>query len=337
MAQLSPLFVNITWGAGGSTSAKSLDLAKLCHSELKLATCLHLTCTNMAKEVIDEALRDAKAAGIRNILALRGDPPRGDEYWTPPDSQEFMHAVDLVKYIRQSYGDYFCVGVAAYPEGYADGSNPEAQDFLLDLPYLAEKTAAGADFIMTQLFFDTDRFIEFEKKLRDHKSGLFKSIPIIPGLLPINTYQSFIRTAKLSHAHIPEAILEKLNAIPNADDEQVKQMGVEILVEMISRIYSETEHRVRGFHFYTLNLERTTAMILDRSNVVHAPTRIPAEAAKPVAGTQSIDSVIADVKGLEVSEKAAPSMTTEASWDDFPNGRWGDPRSPGMYFYSNCQ
>ncbi|KAK7205102.1 methylenetetrahydrofolate reductase 2 [Myxozyma melibiosi] len=332
MAQLNPLFVNITWGAGGSTSTKSLDLATLCHSELNLTTCLHLTCTNMAKSVIDEALANAKKAGIRNILALRGDPPRGDEYWTPSaDSQEFLHAVDLVKYIRKSYGDYFCIGVAAYPEGYADGSNPEAQDPLIDLPYLAEKTAAGADFIMTQLFFDTDQLLKFEKMVRSHESGVFKSIPIIPGLLPINTYQTFIRTAKLSHAHIPETIFERLNAIPNADDEQVKQVGVEVLVDMIKRIYTETEHRVRGFHFYTLNLERTTAMILEKSDVVHAATQStaaktvvpPAVAAVP---SQSIESVISEVKDLKIADSAA--VTSEASWDDFPNGRWGDPRSP---------
>ncbi|KAK9320707.1 methylenetetrahydrofolate reductase-domain-containing protein [Lipomyces orientalis] len=339
MAQLNPLFVNITWGAGGSTVSKSLDLATLCTSELGLTACLHLTCTNMEKKIIDEALTKAKQNGIRNILALRGDPPRGEEYWTPPESQEFMYAVDLVRYIRAEYGDYFCIGVAAYPEGYADGSNPEAQDPQLDLPYLIEKTAAGADFIMTQLFFDTDQFLGFEKMLREHESGIFKSIPIIPGLLPINTFQSFIRTAKLSHAHLPDRILEKVDAVPSTDDEQVKQVGVDILVEMIDRIYNETDHRVRGFHFYTLNLERSVALILDKSNVVKSPIRlklVSQETKKTTEKPISIDSVLSDgVKDIKITENvavavpaAAVSMTAEASWDDFPNGRWGDPRSP---------
>ncbi|KAK9356596.1 methylenetetrahydrofolate reductase-domain-containing protein [Lipomyces doorenjongii] len=339
MAQLNPLFVNITWGAGGSTVSKSLDLATLCTAELGLTTCLHLTCTNMEKSIIDEALSKAKQHGIRNILALRGDPPRGEEYWTPPESQEFMYAVDLVRYIREQYGDYFCIGVAAYPEGYADGSNPEAKDPKIDLPYLIEKTAAGADFIMTQLFFDTDKFLAFEKMLREHESGIFETIPIIPGLLPINTFQSFIRTAKLSHAHLPDNVLEKIDSVPSTDDEQVKQVGVEILVEMIDRIYNETHHRVRGFHFYTLNLERSVALILDKSNVVKTPLRLKVVSQgteKKIEKPVSIESVLSDgVKDVKITEKVAVavpasevSMTSEASWDDFPNGRWGDPRSP---------
>ncbi|KAK9469508.1 methylenetetrahydrofolate reductase-domain-containing protein [Lipomyces arxii] len=333
MAQLNPLFVNITWGAGGSTATKSLDIASLCHSQLNLTTCLHLTCTNMAKSVIDEALAKAKANGIRNILALRGDPPRGDEYWTPSESQEFLYAVDLVRYIRKEYGDYFCIGVAAYPEGYADSQTPEEQDPKIDLPYLVEKTAAGANFIMTQLFFDTDKFIDFEHTLREHESGLFKTIPIIPGLLPINTFQSFIRTAKLSHAHIPDRVMEKLNAVPSTDDEQVKQVGVEVLTEMIHRIYTETKHRVRGFHFYTLNLERSIALILDRSDIVKAPSRHTPKSNLPAASTVSIDTLIADgVKDIKL-DAASPasteiSLAADPSWDDFPNGRWGDPRSP---------
>ncbi|KAK9481241.1 methylenetetrahydrofolate reductase-domain-containing protein [Lipomyces japonicus] len=323
MAELNPLFVNVTWGAGGSTSSKSLDIATLCHKQLGLTTCLHLTCTNMDKNIIDQALAKAKQNGIRNLLALRGDPPRGDEYQIPSESQPFHYAVDLVKYIRQQYGDYFCIGVAAYPEGYADGTNPELQDINIDLPYLIEKTAAGADFIMTQLFFDTDSFIKFEKLLRQHESGIFKTIPIIPGLLPINTFQSFIRTAKLSHAHIPVDVMTKLETVQSTDDEQVKQVGVQILTDMIDRIYQETSHRVRGFHFYTLNLERATASILEKS-IILKKSQIVRRALPET--TPSIEAVLSGkVEDIKLNAK---SETAEASWDDFPNGRWGDPRSP---------
>ena len=125
---LRPLFVNVTWGAGGSTSAKSLALAEVTQRELGLTTCLHLTCTNMSRKLIDEALEQAKALGVRNILALRGDPPRSDEYrdTTLPDAEEddsnkdFTWAIDLIRYIRKQYDDYFCVGVAGYPEGHSD-------------------------------------------------------------------------------------------------------------------------------------------------------------------------------------------------------------------------
>ncbi|KAK9452631.1 methylenetetrahydrofolate reductase-domain-containing protein [Dipodascopsis uninucleata] len=336
MAQLNPLFVNITWGAGGSTASKSLDLASLCYKEFNLTSCLHLTCTNMNRAIIETALAKARSEGIRNILALRGDPPRGEEYWTPSESQEFTYASDLVKYIRESYGDYFCIGVAAYPEGYADGSSPESQDPKLDMPYLVEKVKAGADFIMTQLFFDTDRFVQFEKMLRDHPSGVFKTIPIIPGLLPINTFQSFIRTAKLSSAHIPSDIMSRLEQVPSTDDEQVKQVGVEILVSMIKTIYEKTKHRVNGFHFYTLNLERSVAMILENSSIIKLPVKKAIKSSQTIV---SIDGIVDGVKDMNFNIPAGDfevtavpvakiSMSAEASWDDFPNGRWGDPRSP---------
>lgn len=211
---LRPLFVTVTWGAGGSTATKSLELAELCQRELGLTTCLHLTCTNMSRELVDRALEDAKALGIRNILALRGDPPRSEEYADEKGGEkeggEFVWAVDLVRYIRKVYGDYFCIGVAAYPEGHADEGHPEGQSLEFDLPYLVEKTKAGADFIMTQLFFDVEAYDSFEKKLREHESGVFKTIPIIPGMMPIQSYQMIKRTTKLSHARLPQGIIQKL-------------------------------------------------------------------------------------------------------------------------------
>src|SRR4051812_37084060 len=152
---LRPLFVTVTWGAGGSTAQKSLELAEICQRELGLTTCLHLTCTNMSRRLIDKVLDDAKALGIRNILALRGDPPRRAEYRDAndpdpgeDDEDEFVWAADLVRYIRKNHGDYFCIGVAAYPEGHADESHPLGQSLEYDLPYLVQKVQAGADFIM---------------------------------------------------------------------------------------------------------------------------------------------------------------------------------------------
>lgn len=384
---LRPLFVNVTWGAGGSTSQKSLELAELCQRELGLTTCLHLTCTNMSLELIDAALADAKALGIRNILALRGDPPRKDEYGDPGEGLdaagfEFTWAVDLVRHIRRTHGDYFCIGVAAYPEGHANGSHPLQQSVEHDLPYLVEKTRAGADFIMTQLFFDIDAYEKFETTLREHPSGVFKTIPIIPGLMPIQSYQMIKRTTKLSHAKIPDAIMARLNAA-KGDDEHVKLVGVDVVSELIEQIEQIKSRTLgpRGFHFYTLNLEKAVALILERTNLIPAsseneeavvddgaacwPAKVNGDALRRkrshsrtsrrqssvgsdphnrvIVGTRAAahpeweatgheagvpaESINTRANTLAISEGEGV-LGREATWDDFPNGRFGDARSP---------
>lgn len=391
---LRPLFVNVTWGAGGSTSAKSLALAEVTQRELGLTTCLHLTCTNMSRKLIDEALEQAKVLGIRNILALRGDPPRSDEYRDDslPDAGEddsnkdFTWAVDLVRYIRKQYGDYFCVGVAGYPEGHSDQSHPEHQSIEHDLPYLVEKTKAGADFIMTQLFYDVNAYQKYEKRLREHESGIFKTIPIIPGLMPVQSYQIFRRTTKLSHASLPPEILRRFEAV-KGDDEAVKRVGLDVLGEIVDTMKHSEFPGPRGFHFYTLNLEKVVAQILERNSLIPPSTpTIGANLGDEATAFDEVDDfvIIAEAKKkqqrrrssmansgprnrviissaresstssnrassvyetfdheagvpreainsrantLAISEGEG-SLGREATWDEFPNGRWGDARSP---------
>ncbi|KAJ9148410.1 Methylenetetrahydrofolate reductase [Pleurostoma richardsiae] len=384
---LRPTFVNVTWGAGGSTATKSLELAEICQRELGLTTCLHLTCTNMSRKLIDKALEDARALGIRNILALRGDPPRRAEYRAAGDDSadegdEFVWAIDLVRYIRKHHGDYFCIGVAAYPEGHAEESHPLGQSLDHDLPYLVQKVQAGADFIMTQLFFDIKAYEEFETKLREHPSGAFKDIIIFPGLMPIQNYQMIKRTTKLSHAKIPDHLMARLEAVKK-DDEKVKQVGVDILSELVEQV-KEVKNRTpgpKGFHFYTLNLEKAVSFILERTHLIPADTSdeeaiadelvIPAIQVNGLNGSSpqhsiknisrrqsSIGSdprnrVIVsgrppshpeyEATAFEASVPAEPVnsrantlaisegegvLGREATWDDFPNGRWGDARSP---------
>lgn len=391
---LRPLFVNVTWGAGGSTSAKSLALAEVTQRELGLTTCLHLTCTNMSRKLIDEALEQAKVLGIRNILALRGDPPRSDEYRDDslPDAGEddsnkdFTWAVDLVRYIRKQYGDYFCVGVAGYPEGHSDQSHPEHQSIEHDLPYLVEKTKAGADFIMTQLFYDVNAYQKYEKRLREHESGIFKTIPIIPGLMPVQSYQIFRRTTKLSHASLPPEILRRFEAV-KGDDEAVKRVGLDVLGEIVDTMKHSEFPGPRGFHFYTLNLEKVVAQILERNSLIPPSTPtiganlgdeattfdevddfvIIAEARKKQQRRRSSMAnsgprnrvIISSARESSTSSNRASSvyetfdheagvpreainsrantlaisegegsLGREATWDEFPNGRWGDARSP---------
>ncbi|KAF2865820.1 methylenetetrahydrofolate reductase-like protein [Massariosphaeria phaeospora] len=383
---LRPLFVTVTWGAGGSTATKSLELAEICQRQLGLTTCLHLTCTNMSRALIDEALEQAKVLGIRNILALRGDAPRSEEYrddtQLPEDdsNKDFTWAIDLVTYIRKQYGDYFCLGVAGYPEGHADESHPEKQDPKFDLPSLIDKTKAGADFIMTQLFFDVEAFDSYEKMLREHESGVFKTIPIIPGLMPIQSYQILRRTSKLSHARLPEGLLARLDAV-KGDDELVKQVGVKILSELVDHIKPRPSVARRGFHFYTLNLEKVVSHILESCHLI--PPTLIAEDEEAIATTPAINlsppngavsngdrlrpasfnssphnQVIISHPAVSKSSHASfetpeaeagipkgpvntrantlaisegeGSLGREATWDDFPNGRWGDARSPAF-------
>ena len=398
MAQaLRPLFVNVTWGAGGSTSVKSLALAELTQRSLGLTTCLHLTCTNMSRKLVDEALEQARALGVRNILALRGDPPRSEEYRDDknPEAAEddsntdFTWAVDLVRYIRKQYGDYFCIGVAGYPEGHSDQSHPEHQSVGHDLPYLVEKTQAGADFIMTQLFYDVEEYRQYEERLRSHKSGVFKTIPIIPGLMPVQSYQILRRTSKLSHASIPPELLKRFEAV-KSDDDAVKRVGVDILSEIVQTMKTTSSPGPQGFHFYTLNLEKVVTQILERCDLIppstplvfakgrtpHIEEAIAEEEAdgfmvvedvrkrrhrreSSVANSQPRNRVIVSrerasstssnrTSALQVGEDQAGvpmedlnsrantlaisegqgDLGREATWDDFPNGRWGDARSP---------
>lgn len=424
-----PLFVTVTWGAGGSTATKSLELAEICQRQLGVPTVLHLTCTNMNQRLIDEALEECRSVGIRNILALRGDPPR-EEYKDAPteseaaqahsEEEEFVWAVDLVRYIRRKHGDYFCVAVAGYPEGHADESHPETgkQSVAKDLPYLAEKVKAGADVIMTQLTYDADAYGSYEQRVRNYvdqetNEKIFQTIPIIPGLMPIQSYQIVRRVTKLSHAKLPEDIAKRIEDV-KSDDEEVKRVGVDIISELVERIRQlpQPDGLPRGLHFYTLNLEKSVAFILERckllpsasepesassddSDVAVEGAEIPkmltsgtngnyqsydkaARQAKRRASSvnaQPHNRVILDITSRTkspngsipesaISEDTASSLITskhsvseagsgvpasrpsrthnllisegqgslgrEATWDDFPNGRWGPSDSPAF-------
>ncbi|VEU22062.1 DEKNAAC103068 [Brettanomyces naardenensis] len=375
MSLMGPLFVTVTWGAGGTTAEKSLGLAITCQKELGLTTCLHLTCTNTTREVIDEALHAAKANGIRNILALRGDPSR--EASASHGLGEFEHAVDLVKYIRKQYGNYFCIGVAGYPEGHADGFYDASQNPKKDMPFLVEKINAGADFVLTQLFFDVDSFLSFNKLLRSQPDLRNKDITVIPGLMPINNYGVFQRATKLSHASIPDSVLDRFDEEIQNDDDKVKEIGVSLINEMIKEIYEKTDGKIKGFHFYTLNLEKSIAQIVNQSPIlskvvekkekeleqcvsdssdddIDDSTTTAKRAAYMNRFKQPTNQIIVDSKkDLIKSAKMAAgqaqqyrrssssqfqkimsissghgTLGKDATWDDHPNGRFGDTRSP---------
>ncbi|KAF8590028.1 MTHFR-domain-containing protein [Ramaria rubella] len=338
LASLHPLAISITWGAGGSTKERSLDLAGLTQSEYGVETILHLTCTNMEGGMIDNALKGAKERGIQNILALRGDPPRGSEYWIPTDPR-FVHAEDLVSHIRTSpeYSSHFCIGVAGYPDGHPD----QEVDHEQELTILKAKIDAGADYIVTQLFYDVDSFLLWLKSVRS--KGI--KVPIIPGILPIQSYASFLRLTKLCGTRIPSDILAALEPIKH-DDQKVKDYGISLAIKMVRRL--TTEGQIPGFHFCTLNLEKSVHRVLEGLGWIGGNQRVQ-EQNKLISETpQTIQENISDSDLIITPHDASVSATNSlavkppsdsgsagwgelnyaATWDEFPNGRFGDFKSP---------
>lgn len=225
MHGLGPQFIDITWNAGGRLSNLTCEMVNVAQSVYGLETCMHLTCTGMPKEKVDEALKEAYKAGCTNILALRGDPPRENEKWEA-DANGFRYAKDLVKHIRAKYGDYFDICVAGYPEGSEEGTDPE-----LLLQHLKEKVDAGATFVITQMFYDVDIFLSWVNKCR----AIGITVPIIPGIMPIHTYAAFMRRATWTKCNVPPRWLELLEPVKN-DDVAVREIGRDLVVEMCKKI-----------------------------------------------------------------------------------------------------
>ncbi|KAF9187149.1 hypothetical protein BGZ51_001531 [Haplosporangium sp. Z 767] len=328
MQVLSPTFVTCTWGAGGSTYEKTTELCTVAQTVHGLETCMHLTCTNMDRGKVDGALAEAKKAGIQNILALRGDPPRGQEYWTQVDDT-FVHAIDLVRYIRQQYGDYFCIGVAGYPERHMDSTHLSSED---EIQFLKAKIDAGADFVLTQLFYDVDGFLEWEKQCR----SLGITCPIIPGIMPIQSYNGFRRITNLAKIRVPSAVHKALDPIKN-DDQKVKDYGVELASSIIKRLL---DSGILGFHICTLNLEKSVRLILERVGFVPTAAK---QQQQQLTNEPTHVNINKNVPGLGGPDGAADAHLNpliwipaddhqgrSESWDDFPNGRWGDARSPAF-------
>jgi len=312
MLLFDPLFIDITWGAGGSTSALTLEIAEQAQAVYGLETMMHLTCTNMPVEQITYALDKAKQLGVRNILALRGDPPRGEE-WKKIEGG-FAYAADLVKYIRERYGDYFGICVAGYPEGHSDCTSKED-----DIKHLKAKVDNGADIIITQLFYDCDIFIDFVKKCRE--AGI--NVPIIPGLMPIQTYAGFKRMTTLSKTFVPQEINDALEPIKD-NDEEVKKYGVKLCVEMCKKLL---DFGVEGLHFYTLNLERSVRKVLKGLQLI-SPDKI--SPFLPWAQSAAGNRLKEDVRPIFWNNRPRSYIARTGSWDEFPNGRWGDHRSPAF-------
>lgn len=248
LKQLRPDFCSVTYGAGGSTREKTLMIVDRIQREHGITAMAHLTCVNATKEQIGDVLLEARALGIKNILALRGDPPGGNgEFKQTEGGFEFSY--ELVAFIRQRGG--FSIGAAGFPEGHI--ACQEGKE--VDWQRLKAKIDAGVDFVITQLFFDNADFFEFWNHLRN-KLGV--TAPITPGVIPILSAAQIKRFTAMCGARIPAPLQRRLEELAD-DDEAVAAFGIEYATKQCEELL---QAGVPGFHFYTLNKARSTTQIL---------------------------------------------------------------------------
>lgn len=248
LCELRPDYCSVTYGAGGSTREKTLTMVDRIQKERKVAGMAHLTCVGASRETVAEIIEQARALGIRNLLALRGDPPEGTAEFRKAEGG-FEYAYQLVQLIRETGG--FSVGVAGFPEGHIACKEGK----LADWQRLKEKIGYGADFVISQLFFDNRDFLEFRDHLRE-KLGV--SAPIVPGILPILSGKQVKKFTQLSGARLPEAFCARLEELGD-DDEAVTSFGIEHASRQCEGLL---EAGVEGLHFYTLNKVRSTRQVL---------------------------------------------------------------------------
>jgi len=244
---LGPTFVSVTYGAGGSTRDRTRKVVERIHREVGLNVMAHLTCIAHKREELIQILEEYDRIGIDNILALRGDVPRDDPGFRPPEGA-CRYAVDLVRLIREVFGDRFSIGVASYPEGH-----PESPNMEWEIRYFREKVTAGADFSITQMFFDNSFYYDFIE--RCISAGI--EIPIIPGIMPITNYKQIKKFASMCGAEIPQSLVERLEPVSDKPEE-VAKIGVEFAVNQCEDLL---KNGVPGLHFYTLNRSKATLEI----------------------------------------------------------------------------
>ena len=245
IARLNPAFMSVTYGAGGGTSKYTLEIAKNIKALYGVPTLAHLTCVSSTKETVRARIEDIKAAGIQNVMALRGDIPADSSHLL----SDYTHAVELVRELKQADPN-LCVGGACYPE-----IHPESSDQKSDIYYLKQKVDAGCDFLTTQMFFDNNLLYNFLYKIREN--GI--TVPVIPGIMPITNANQVERAIKLSGSFMPQrfkSIVDKFGHQPSA----MKQAGIAYATDQIIDLFA---NGITNVHVYSMNKPDVAAKILD--------------------------------------------------------------------------
>jgi methylenetetrahydrofolate reductase (NADPH) len=243
---LEPSFVSVTYGAGGSTREKTIEIVKRIKGEYGLEAMAHFTCVGATVEQLRGTLDEMAGAGIENVLALRGDPPAGQEVWLGTEGG-LEYSSELVELIRTDYP--FVIGAACFPETHIHASSPDE-----DLAHLAEKVRMGVDFLITQLFFDNTRYFEFIERAR----AVGIDVPIIPGIMPITHIGQLERMATMCGTSIPEGLHRELR-LRDGQPEAVLDFGVAYATLQCAELLAAG---APGIHFYTLNRSPATRAIL---------------------------------------------------------------------------
>ncbi len=255
-----PSFCSVTFGAAGSTRDRTVEMIERIHRDTGIEVMCHLSVVGQSKDEVRGVLSELRRKGIYNLIALRGDPPRGVDEWTPhPDG--FRYSVDLVKEARAL--DWFSIAVAGFPETHPQASSPQS-----DIRYLKQKVDAGADVVITQLFYDNADFYRFIESAR--AAGI--TVPIVPGVFPVISTEQTRRFTSFCGAKIPPRLDALLDQVAG-DDEAAVRMGIDYATEQCAGLL---EFGIPGIHFYSMNRSRSAAAIVDnlslRDSSEHATT-----------------------------------------------------------------
>eukprot|EP00939_MAST-03C_sp_MAST-3C-sp1_P001485 g1485.t1 len=318
-ARLQPTFVTLTWRSAFKDENLWIKIGSTIQNEFNVEVLMHLTC-HLPIVDLKRILENCKKAGLRNILALRGDPPIGEERWKRRDGC-LNNAVELVQLIRKEHGDYFCIAVAGYPESHIETWNsphlpPSAQCRALDIDRLKMKIDAGADFVISQFFFDVSIFLQYRNSCQACGLGC----PILPGYLPIQNYKSYRKFTTWCKTHVPTEVVSDLEAIKD-NDQAVKAYGIDLAIKTQQELI---RNGCRALHFYTMNLSLAVTKILQGLNLVSKKRALPWK--MPQRGTRG--GTKEEVRPIFWSQRPLSYISRTRSWGEFPNGRWGDADSP---------